>query len=742
MTWFESMSNSVERVNRRSLLPLTLFLGVVLGSWLLSTPPGGRPDDGFHFSNIWCQRGMSELECKTNTDGTRLVPNSFVEGSPWWDQTRLLPTGARGEANYPDFYYSIVREFVNNDLLGSAFVIGLLNIVIGVILVIAALLCSDARDRFAVFSVMTVVPIAQGFFMVGSYQPSSWYFSALPTLYFSARWVVTSQSKKRRIGNLLLVLLCLILLLGSRPEGGPMAMLAIGIALLSTSPRWSMRVREHRQGLVNFAKPHTHEVWVLGSLVLIAILVGFSKRDLVEVQALSGASPTWLIEAPTIYFNSVASAVKDSVSPILGNYSIFAALLVAWLIFLGLREMWTGKLIAMAGLLVVMVVTPQLRPIEDLEPINSPSRYFYPFALLLVALSMSRRSDEKGGGISRAQLSTLLALAIYSHSLALHAAIDPRISTGASDWEVNLNTNLKWWWPMAPSPMSTWIIGSVSYALCFLVFFSDQWSKTSEVSKRRKRIFKLTMAFPVLLIVAVIFVYESEFYRPPLSERPAVEKSRPVEWTFEFLDPEIQYLKSSTSAHDQVDVVVENQQVNRWKNKVKTPQVSMGFIHGTEEVFSSGIRQIFLVDESGKKQEIRATSIVFDVNSNSESRFRMVDIGFRDTRQGDLLREFKIQPKSLLLEIEIGVCRPVESTVKCPLADFFGADLSRDDFELANLRGADLSRANLREAKLNSADLSGAILKDVDLRSAYLVGVDLSESWQDSVNFQGAIWTR
>ena len=47
----------------------------------------------------------------------------------------------------------------------------------------------------------------------------------------------------------------------------------------------------------------------------------------------------------------------------------------------------------------------------------------------------------------------------------------------------NLNENIEWWWPGLPSPMITWIVGSLAFAVVAAALFFVEDRRPTEITQ-------------------------------------------------------------------------------------------------------------------------------------------------------------------------------------------------------------------------------------------------------------------
>lgn len=718
-----------------------LFLFSLVGSaWLLSNAPGSQPDDIFHFSNIWCPEGVSGVRCDEPPQGLRLVPDSFVEGSPWWEATRQLPALGRS-AKYPDTQYAVMRLFASDDVYQSVIFMRIFNLVLALSMISASFLLVGKEGRFSALLTWLITPMAYGFFLIASNHPMSWYLVGAGTLWTFIYGAIVSTSRNRRLWCLAFAVLAFVMTVGSRPEGQLVAALVVVASLLvgfgsrygsgsRLSPR---RVLMSRTGIAVLVGAPAAAV--LGILLLGSQFTTGVVRD--SVGRLGNLRD--LLDTPEIYFKAIANSVGSFEAPVTGINSVPAGLAVAACIGLGMRKMWRAKSLALLVVTAAMIVAPQLIVVDARGPVFSPSRYFVVFMLLFIGLMLLMPKSSPNPSLSQGEVVLVGGAATFAHSLSLHSVLGPNGAINRGDWEFNLNQNLKWWWSIAPSPMTLWIVGSLAFGGALFVALREfSESKPDQHGKKRTILWGVLVAAAVPLLV----VLESGFYRPPLSERPAISSSRPVEWIFSLTVSSPREVTELSSISPALLFQVVDVTVGRTKNDEVVPSVSIGVLADTWADISSGVKAVRVVGSQGEESDL-APSGDWSSSKILETEFGYAVVTSRRSNLSIPLKNLDADEiVRLEIRLEVPPCPHRESILKCPFTDFSGTDLSRDDFERANLRGADLRGVDFTEAKLNGTDFSGALLDNADMSRAYMVGVDLSESSQQGVKFEGAIWTR
>lgn len=719
---------------------LVLF-SIVGCAWLLSNPPGARPDDTFHFSNVWCPEGVNGIGCEQRPDGSRSVPNSFVEGSPWWEATKVM-SGPPIMKQYPDLQYSAMRVFASDNVYQSVVIMRFVNLLLALLMISAAFVLVGKEGRLSVSLTWLVVPMAHGFFLIASNHPMSWYLVGAGTLWAFVYGSFNATSRVQQIGCVFFVIVAATMTIGSRPEGRLVTVLVFFASIIvAISARYRVTLSALTRVRINRVMLAVGSVGVLSGIAIALVLLRnqFTSNILKESLGRIGSLHD-LLETPEIFFHAVTVSVGSFEAPESGLNSVPAGVAVAACMVVGVRKLWTGKLISLLAVVAAMVVAPQMVIVDERGAVFSPSRYFVVFMLILLGLLLLMPKDSPNPRLSRGEVILIGGFATLAHSLSLHSVLGPNGAINRDAWELNLNQNLKWWWSIGPSPMTIWIMGSLAFS--FAAFFVLGEFSDRQGSQSKKRI-ALLAGVVLTLLVPLTTVLERNFYRPPLSERPAINLSRPVEWGFSFALATPQEVVEVSSVTRSLAFQVISEAVERTTKGEDAPPISIGMLAETWMDISSEVKVFRLVRSDGAQKilPIRdswTTMRIVDQSSGFALLVQSESPGF----VSDVAQFFDGGNVRLEIRIEVPQCPHRESILTCPFSDFSGADLSRNDFERADLRGADLRGVNFTEAKLNGTDLSGAILDDVNFTRAYMVGVDLSETSQPGVKLDGAIWTR
>ena len=115
-----------------------------------------------------------------------------------------------------------------------------------------------------------------------------------------------------------------------------------------------------------------------------------------------------------------------------------------------------------------------------LENVGDPvSRYIYVVYLtILVQIAASAKIVTTKSLNYEVSLNRIIVFSTaLAHALALHQTLR-RYLTGTNTTRFDLNFGAEWWWSRGLSPMSVWLIGSISFTLAM--------SLTLQISRVRR----------------------------------------------------------------------------------------------------------------------------------------------------------------------------------------------------------------------------------------------------------------
>jgi hypothetical protein len=475
---FGSVSPSIRRIIAGSSAAVLAF--VALGAWALASPVGASPDDDYHLVSIWCGAGEREGLCETPAGAkpggdTRMVPDDLFRESICYafkptvsascqnglEGGRLTETD-RGnfEGDYPPVFYGAMSIFAGENIQVSVLIMRFANaaLFVGLLSVLTWLTPAPRRSALVLPVVVTVVPL--GMFIISSINASSWALLSAATLWVSLNNYFEASGRRRWVFAALAGL-ALVIGAGARADSAAYAGLAIvGVLIL--------QARRNREFALSAILP----------IVLIAVAVAFYRLSGQSGAAVEGldadeyARPGWelfqsLIAVPDLWAGMLGKwglGWLDTYMPALVWVSSLAVF--AGVVFFGLSRPGARKYIAAGLMFAALWGVPTLLQWQSHAPVGAyiQPRYILPIAILLVGFALVK-TREPETELSVAQIVVVVMALSAANSLALHTNIR-RYVTGLDVGGGNLSADAEWWWNAGPTPMVTWLIGSIAFALC------------------------------------------------------------------------------------------------------------------------------------------------------------------------------------------------------------------------------------------------------------------------------------
>lgn len=460
-----------------------LILGALafLTSWAVSSPIGSAVDDDFHLASIWCPDGGT-AECPTRQlDGRRpemKVPANLVESAfctfgqfdnsgactmetspdPTW-------TARFNRGQYLDIFYRVLHPLAGQPGFSSVATIRVANGVLGLVAIgLAAWALPRSGRRLLA---LATLPVAAPYIiqLVVSANPSSWAFTGLVAAWFGGYAAVNATRRSRRVvGVVAGVLGAAMAVLARGDAAGYVGALAVAFLLLNAKPFY--RTRWFRLTLAGVG------VVVVGAgTAFIAagntslLKSGFGGTADVPVSSM----PEGLLILTQNVLNLPLILTEHSVFNLEGVtpplVSVIPVMAVGALTLLGLRHMTAMKTVVAVGIFTLLAGLPLFVEQMGGNTIPGPvqSRYVLPLLPVLLAVVLWRPRSGGAPTLSRAQAWAVTLGLVLSHTVALHTYIR-RWVTGLDVFELNLNRGAEWW-HAGPSPLATWIIGSIGFAV-------------------------------------------------------------------------------------------------------------------------------------------------------------------------------------------------------------------------------------------------------------------------------------
>ncbi len=520
------MPSTSRRQGRRTPSPLRWVItgiaaALVLAGWLSSAPTGASPDDDYHLTSIWCSRGFEEGVCLPNPDGPwdrqTFVPfpvasmsctaydptvSAACQASVLARDPRELTLGIGGNVGgeRAGLYYWVMHTFVSDDFSSAFTSIRIANAVLALLLVSATMMVATPALRRTVALTWLVGMLPLGLFLLTSVNTSAWGLAGLGTAWANLHTALTAEPGRRRTAALVLTGVSAVVALGSRTEALAHLVLGAAVVLLLRRATAGARTggrRRRSPRTVLLTATAIGAVAALASRVLptpaVLTALGASLGDGIAEVAERGFRDPWLtvlLEVPQLWAGGLGDrwglGWLDTQMPSLTSVvtvGTFAALLA-----LGLRgaspTRGAAVGVAIAGLIglpLLSLLAAGLVVGEQFQP-----RHYLPALLLL--LGAATLADDRGPGLTigrGAQASFTAALTI-ANAAALHVSIR-RYASGLTQGRVwDLNSDVTWWWPELPPPMTVWIVTSVAFAvLAWSILGLFRAQPTSDVAPAR-----------------------------------------------------------------------------------------------------------------------------------------------------------------------------------------------------------------------------------------------------------------
>lgn len=369
----------------------------------------------------------------------------------------LVPTERISEGQYPSGFYKLNGFLVGDDINRSILNMRFLQIGIAVAMFSVAL--STAREKgsrilFGLF--VGSVPI--GLWVIPSTQPASWSIIGLISLCI---YQVGVAHKNNKFNYLIVVIgTCVSLTLALQSRRDSILNLFLILFLVLISRYKAVFIRQNRRILI-FA--------VVPVFALSLSLVHLRFRSLSSFFPLSKLFDPVLFEGVT---NIVPKVIVGLIggSDQLGAPDFAPPLLVLLLMTIGvgtyLSTLWSAisreaRISAVVGGFLLFLL-----PLRFLLESSGPvSRYVYVIYLSCLIVIAAGLETDTFVAPKRPDLlnKTILFSVSLAQSFALHHTLR-RYLTGTNVKRFNLNYGAEWWWSHGLSPMSVWVIGSISFA--------------------------------------------------------------------------------------------------------------------------------------------------------------------------------------------------------------------------------------------------------------------------------------
>ena len=484
------MNSVTKYLKRFALGSLIIFCVLVfLGAWALSSPPGSGSDDEYHLAGIWCSQGYRTQVCEESDDkDLKMVPEiinrysgplglfCYVGNSKESGRcirnldaasvTELSTTWRISNGYYPDGFYKVNGYFVSGNVNASILRMRILQIVISIGIIGFALSSSGDRTMAILVGLLVgLVPI--GLSVIPSTNPSSWAVSGAVGAAICASNLLNAKKPRQRVMSAIGLVAAAVIALQSRRDSALMLVLGILISSLAVLDRSSNgRLSKRRLSQVLF-------IAALGFVYVHLKFISLDPRVVLNGLNSIAFFEAFTTDAPLVFGGLLGTSAQlgapdfapPAIVPILMALGIvcYVAVTKRWLSTIAKVSIVTG-----AALLFVLPFKFSLGTAG-----GGVSRYILAIYLVVLAtLGASAVQNSRGAfRFSKSAVLTIATSVSIAQSMALHRSLR-RYVTGTNVVGWDLNKGAEWWWTYGPSPMSVWILGTVSFAVALSMALS------------------------------------------------------------------------------------------------------------------------------------------------------------------------------------------------------------------------------------------------------------------------------
>lgn len=461
-------------------LGIAMLLGALLwlSAWAVASPTGSSPDEDFHLASIWCPNLLA-APCQTNEYGETLVPMATGQPcfafAPWTSaacvglqQDGLTWVYRVNAGEQPGGFYlflhPLARGMDRQSVFRAVVTMRLLNafIAVGLIGGLAYLLPRSGRRLLAYSAAITAGPMTA--FYLASVNPSGWAVSGLFAAWFGAYAAFRAPTLARQILSAILAFLGGLMAATARADSAAfLAALGLAVAVI------------HWQHL-----RRSSWLWAIPTALFLAGSISFLTSGHLEVATVGfGAGDrqqSWLLFSNVMRIGALVLNVQQQslnwivtpMPPISLIPITLGWVMLAWWGWTASKPTWQ-KLIVAIGLGILLVVLPMyILQISGLLVGQGgiQERYFLPLLPILIAVSLWRPNRDGAPRLGRITTWILYVALVVGQAAALHTQIRQfTVGLGGEFWYANpnLNANVEWW-HSGPSPMATWLLGSLGFA--------------------------------------------------------------------------------------------------------------------------------------------------------------------------------------------------------------------------------------------------------------------------------------
>lgn len=464
------------------------LLGVIMSSyaWVVASPTGASPDDDFHQASIWCPMPVDE-SCVVGTDAegdtTILIPETvtFSACYGFHNNTSAACTGQLSDdvmvvtprfndGGYPGGYYAFMHMFVEKDVDRTILVMRWVNVCLATVIygTLFFLAPPSGRRLTAYMLLGTSVPLVT--YLATSINPSAWGILGVVSAWLALHLGFSSESRPRRIALFGMSVVGATLAATARADAGSYLVI---VACAAVVFNWTAIV--HRLKLL-IPVPIVAAIGVVGFMsggqnaALSSGMTGeVADHDPIRVLAYN------LFQMPNFIakFWNFDMGWLDTPVPL--TTAVFSAAVTIGLCGFGLSRsrLRLSHALSLIGLAAAIIGVPVavLQAGLNYYPEVVQIRYIAPLIVVFVGTCLADR-NKKPNPLPLAATVCFVFLISVANAYALYTQIQRYVSGLSNSKVLNLSLNIQWWRAGGPSPMYTWLLGSLGFALMSTILFA------------------------------------------------------------------------------------------------------------------------------------------------------------------------------------------------------------------------------------------------------------------------------
>jgi hypothetical protein len=452
---------------------------VALGCWALASPVGSSPDEDYHLASIWCSHGFSAGVCEPgSTAGTRAVPEALITANCYKFQAATSATCQTSQLTgagmvdtdrvneitngYPPVFYWVHGFLVSDNVGASVLLMRLVNVLLflGLIAAVYALVPAGLRRALIGGALITAVPL--GIFLAASINPSGWAMLSAIALPVALLGFLTATDRRRRYALGGLAAFALLIGAGARADAASYAIVAIAVAVIL-----AVRIRLDVRTLRRLSLPAVLAVGAAFAFLAAGQSAAIGGNPTLRRPPFSlGRLINTAIDVPSLWPGGLGGwglGWLDVTMPGIvwvASWSVFAAVVFVAVSRAGIRQWLATGLVAAAAVLV-----PTYLLFIDGSKVGAfvQPRYILPLLAMLVVTVMVRLNGD-AFRLTGGQRWIVVGLLTVANAIALHTNI-ARYTVGVDGASWDLDGRIEWWWHIPITPMMTWLIGAMGFAI-------------------------------------------------------------------------------------------------------------------------------------------------------------------------------------------------------------------------------------------------------------------------------------